>query len=207
MNPRHIVAIGDSLTNEEPDNWTAHARVRLPGVRLAVEAHGGWSTHSYFRERLAHVAFANVPADAELCVILLGSNNLFEARGGDAAAVLDAVAGVRRIAAHVRTLAPGLRDILLLAPPTVALRHLTPADRALSRRVDQQSPLYLGQLSHAYRELAGRLGWRFADLFPVLTEADYVDPAHPGPDGQRKLADVIVPAIAAWLDDVAAAPH
>lgn len=194
-----IVVVSDSLTNTNLNNWLALVQARVPGVELVAEAHGGWSTRSYFREHLAAQAFAKVPPDANLCIILIGSNNLFEAAGGSDAAVAEATTGVVRIIDHVRKLAPSVSSVLLLAPPTVALKNLDPATANQPRRVDQHSPVYLGKLSAAYRQLAAQQGWQFADLFPVLSDNDYVDVAHPNADGNRKLADVIVPALTAWV--------
>ena len=196
---RTVVVVSDSLTNDEPGNWLALAQARLPGVRLVAEAHGGWTTTSFFRERLAHEAFVNVPGDAELCVILLGSNNLFEAAGGTDEAVAEATAGVARIAEHVRKLSPAAKDVLLLAPPKVVLKKVDPATRTQQRRIDAHTPAFLAKLSASYRALAGRQGWRFVDLLPVLDDEDYMDAAHPNAAGHKELADAIAPAIEEWM--------
>ena len=176
-------------------------QARLPAVEVVSEAHGGWSTTSYFRERLAYEAFQRVPGNADLCIVLIGSNNLFEAEGGSDAAVADASEGVVRIVEHVQKLSPSTRDVLLLAPPTVALKNVEPESLKLTRRIDHHTPLYLNRLAVAYKALATAKSWRFVDLFPVLTEQDYADSAHPNEAGQTKLADAITPAIAAWLEE------
>jgi lysophospholipase L1-like esterase len=195
---RKAVVVSDSLTSHEPTNWLARVQARLPGVELVAEAHGGWTTMSYFRERLAHEAFRNVPGDAELCVILLGSNNLFEAVGGSDEAVAEATAGVVRVAEHVRKLSPSAKDVLLLAPPKVVLTNVDPASRTQQRRIDTHTPAYLAKLGASYRALASRRGWRYVDLLPVLSDDDYLDAAHPNAAGHVKLAEAISPAIGEW---------
>jgi lysophospholipase L1-like esterase len=201
MSKLKIVVIGDSLTSDEPANWATLVQARLPAVEVVTEAHGGWSTTSYFRERLAHEAFQRVPGDAGLCVVLLGSNNLFEAEGGSEAAIVDATEGVVRIVEHVQKLSPSARDVLLIAPPTVALKFVEPESLKLTRRIDRHSPHFLAKLSAAYRALAASKKWRFVDLFPLLSEDDYVDSAHPTAAGQLKLAHAITPEIEIWLNE------
>lgn len=186
---RKIVAVSDSLTNDEPTNWLALLGKKL-NVAVVAEAHGGWSTRSYFKDKFRGEAFARVPADADLAIILLGSNNLFLDEGGSDATVAEAVAGVQQVAAHVRTLAPKAR-IMLVAPPTVALKNNKLPTPKPKRRIDTHTPGELAKLSRAYRALAQQKGWLFADLYPVLTDADYIDAAHPNAAGNARIAEVI----------------
>ena len=188
-----ITTVSDSLTNDEPTNWLALLGRDL-GIRTVAEAHGGWTTKSYFKSKFDGVAFANLPADADLCIILIGSNNLFEDGGGSQRSIDEAVAGVQRIAAHVVTIAPNVR-FMLAAPPIVCMRNVKPEDPKPQRRIDSQTPEMLRRLSAAYRDLARRRGWLFVDLQPVLTDDDYVDGAHPGDDGNRKIAAAIAAAL------------
>jgi lysophospholipase L1-like esterase len=190
---RNILAVSDSLTNEEPTNYLSILG-RTLNIPVIAEAHGGWSTTSYFRERLKDQAFAKVPHDADLCLLLLGSNNLFEDAGGSPASIADAVAGIQKIAAHIRVLAPQSR-FLLVAPPTVALKNNHLPDPKPQRRIDTHTPQMLAELSRAYRQLASEKKWLFADLFPILTEDDFVDSAHPSPIGNQKIADALLPII------------
>ncbi len=188
-----IVAVSDSLTNDEPDNYLALLGEKLR-VPVVAEAHGGWTTTTYFRERFHDVAFAKVPADADLCLILIGSNNLFEDAGGSEKSIADAVAGVRMIAEHVHGVAPRARFVLV-APPIVAMKNNHLPEIKPQRRIDVQTPAMLAALAGAYRDLAAREGWLFVDLQPVLTEDDYIDSAHPSPAGNRKIAEALAAAL------------
>jgi len=193
-----LLVIGDSLTYDAADNWVRVLAGRLPGVEPYIEAHGGWTTRSYFKPKFDGVAFANVPERFDLLCLLLGSNNLFEAGGGSDAAVAEAVDGIEAIAAHVLARSP-VAGVVLIAPPTVALCHYDPPPPAQERRISVDSPAWLARLGAAYRALAGRRGWGFVDLYPVLGEADFTDAAHPTAAGQAKMADAIEPAVAARL--------
>jgi lysophospholipase L1-like esterase len=187
---KKIVAVSDSLTNDRPDNWLALLGTKLPKAMMVANAYGGWTTETFFKERFKDVAFAKIPRDAGLFIILLGSNNLFEDAGGSDASVNEATNGVQRLAKHLLSLSPGAR-IMLVAPPTVALKNNHLPDPKPARRIDAQTPEYLSKLSKSYRTLAARQGWFFADLFPVLDQRDFVDAAHPGKAGNRKIADTI----------------
>jgi|GEM_PF-2011308 len=193
MKLKKITTVSDSLTNSDPHNWIALVGKEL-GVATQPEAHGGWTTTSYFRERLQHEAWANLPADADLCIILIGSNDLFEDAGGSEKSVQAAVAGVQKLAAHVETKSPGVR-FMLAAPPIVCLKNVKVENSLPQRRIDQYTPAMLARLSQAYRELAARKGWLFVDLQPVLSEDDFVDSAHPNNEGNRKIAAAVVRAI------------
>jgi hypothetical protein len=112
-----VVAVSDSLTNEEPTNWLAMLGVMRPDIRVVAEAHGGWTTKSYFKAKFDGVAWASLPERADVAIILIGSNNLFEDRGGSDASVQEAVDGVQKIEAYLRAKYPDVR-IILVAPPT-----------------------------------------------------------------------------------------
>jgi lysophospholipase L1-like esterase len=189
-----IVAVSDSLTNDQPENWLALVAARSPALKAVANAHGGWTTKSFFKEKFKDVAFARVPPDAAMFILLLGSNNLFEAQGGSDEAVAEAVAGIERLAAHLLGIAPRA-EIVLAAPPTVALSKNVLPDPKPERRMDTHTPQYLRRLSRAYRALAARRGWRFVDLLPVLTEEDFADAAHPNAAGNRKMADAVWAAL------------
>ena len=195
---RKVVAVSDSLTNEDPCNWLAMVGRQVPGIEVVSEAHGGWTTTSYFKEKFNGIAFAKIPRDADLFIILLGSNNLFEAQGGTDAAVAEATEGVRRISEHLLRLSPGA-SILLVAPPTVALKNNVLPDPKPERRVDNHTPRYLAELSRSYRAFAARRNWRFVDLLPLLDEGDYMDTAHPNDNGNRKIASAIGRVVAEWM--------
>jgi len=189
-----LCAVSDSLTNDRNDNWLAMlAAADGPIVPLA-EAHGGWTTRSYFKDKFAGVAFANVPPDADVLVVLLGSNNLWEAGGGSDQAVAEALDGVERVADLALSIAPAAQ-VVLAAPPSVALRKNVLGEPKPQRRIDAHSPLYLRKLSDAYRALARRRGWRFVDLFPLLDEVDFVDACHPNERGNRKIAAAMAAAL------------
>ncbi len=187
---RKITTVSDSLTNDEPTNYLSLLG-RALGVAVAPEAHGGWTTTSYFRERLQAEAFARLALDADLCLLLIGSNNLFEDAGGSEDSVRGAVLGVQRIADYVQTRIPGVR-FLLVAPPNVCMKNVVRTDTPEPRRIDAHTPVMLGKLSAAYRELAAERGWLFADLFPVLDDDDFLDAAHPTPEGNRKMAEALL---------------
>jgi len=192
--PTRVLVIGDSLTYDAPDNWVNVLAARHPSVEPYIEAHGGWTTKSFFKAKFDGLAFANVPDAFDVLVILLGSNNLFEARGGSDAAVAEAVDGVRAIAAHVMRRSPDA-GVVLVAPPTVALGNYQPPPPEDDRRMTEQSPAWLQKLGDAYRGLAADKGWGFVDLFPVLGDDDFFDAAHPTAAGQTKMADRIEPAL------------
>jgi lysophospholipase L1-like esterase len=185
------VAVSDSLTNDEPDNWLALVAAKHAGITAVAEAHGGWTTRSYFKEKFAGVAFARIPRDADVFLILLGSNNLFEAGGGSEAAIGEAVEGVQKIAAKVLAESPGA-EIVLIAPPTIDLaKDPVRVTRPDERGFTEETPVWLRKLGVAYRELALRRGWRFIDLYPVLGPEDFVDAAHPNAAGNRKMAEAV----------------
>jgi lysophospholipase L1-like esterase len=190
---KKIVAVSDSLTNEEPDNYLALLGARLQ-VSVVANAFGGWTTTSFFRDRFKDIAFAKIPHDADLFLLLLGSNNQFEAAGGTEASIADAVAGVQKLAAHLLTFSP-TAQFLLVAPPTVILeKNVLPTPLPV-RRIDRQSPAILAQLSQAYRALAQARQWLFVDLYPVLGADDFMDACHPNPAGNRKIVEVIAPVL------------
>jgi lysophospholipase L1-like esterase len=188
-----VVAVSDSLTNEEPTNWLAMLGVMRPDIRVVAEAHGGWTTKSYFKAKFDGVAWASLPERADVAIILLGSNNLFEDRGGSDASVQEAVDGVQKIEAYLRAKYPHVR-VILAAPPTCVPERWT--DRTGDRRIDEHSPKYLGKLSDAYRQLAARRGWEFVDLYPLLeSPGDFVDAAHATEQANRKIAAAIGQAV------------
>lgn len=183
-----IVAVSDSLTGERPENWLALLGARFPGCTMVSNSYGGWTTRSFFKDKFKDVAFAKIPSDAMMFILLLGSNNLFEAQGGNDEAVREATEGIERLAAHLLRMSPGA-EIVLAAPPGVALRHNKLPDPKPERRIDDHTPGFLAKLSRSYRELAARRGWRFVDLFAVLREEDFADAAHPNREGNRKMAE------------------
>lgn len=185
-----IVAVSDSLTNERPDNWLAMVQARSPRIRTISNAHGGWTTKSFFKHKFRDIAFRNIPPDASVVILLLGSNNLFEAGGGSDAALAEAVEGVYRLFERIRGLAPGAR-FLLAAPPTVVVSREAQRTPKAPRRIDKQSPLYLERLSRAYERLARCLGMAYVNLYPLLGEEDFADAAHPNEAGNRKIADAM----------------
>ena len=192
-----VLAVSDSLTNDEPTNWLSLLGRMRPDVRTVAEAHGGWTTKSYFKAKFDGVAWASLPDGADVAVILIGSNNLFEDGGGSEASVAEAVDGVERIEAQLRAKYPDVR-VLLAAPPTCVPRRET--DPAADRRVADHSPQFLARLSEAYRRLAARRKWAFVDLFPLLeAPADFTDAAHPTDAGNRKIAAAIGPTLDALL--------
>jgi hypothetical protein len=193
-----VVAVSDSLTNDKPENWLALLGGMDPRLLVVAEAHGGWTTHSYFKSKFDGIAFAKVPRDADVFILLLGSNNLFEAGGGSDAAVEEATAGIERIAAHVLGLSPKAKFVLA-APPNVCLKNYKVETPKPPRRMEPETPAYLQKLGRSYRALADRRGWRFVDLFPLLGDEDFVDAAHPGPAGNRKMAEAIGKAVAEIL--------
>ena len=192
---RKIVAVSDSLSNDEPTNYLALLGSRF-NVAVVANAHGGWTTRSYFKDKFKEIAFARIPADADLFILLIGSNDLFEDRGGSEASIAQAVQGVQKLAAHVLTSSPSAR-ILLVAPPIVVLKNQPAPDPNAERRIDTHTPGMLARLAVAYRQLASEKHWYFADLQPVLTEDDYLDAAHPNPAGNRKIADALAAALIA----------
>ena len=194
---RKVVAVSDSLTNTQEDNWLAAMGRQVPGIQVIANAFGGWTTRSYFKDKFRDIAFAAVPEDAELFVLLLGSNNLFEDGGGSDASVAEAADGVLKLAAHLKTLAPGA-EFVLVAPPRVAMKNNQLAEPRPARRIDAQTPQFLKRLGEAYRSLARERGWRFVDLYPVLEEDDFVDAAHPGPAGNQKIATAIGSVVKDW---------
>ncbi|MGD0897339.1 MAG: SGNH/GDSL hydrolase family protein [Thermoguttaceae bacterium] len=185
-----IVAVSDSLTNNGPDNWLALLAKKSPEIRVVAEAHGGWTTKSYFKPKFADVAFAKVPRDADLFILLLGSNNLFEAGGGSDEAVREATEGIEQIAAHLLKISSGAK-IVLVAPPNVCLKNYKVETPKPTRRMEPDTPQYLQKLGQSYRALAQRKSWRFIDLFPVLGDDDFIDAAHPGKTGNQKMAAAI----------------
>jgi lysophospholipase L1-like esterase len=189
-----VCAVSDSLTNEGPDNWLGMVAAADERIIPVAEAHGGWTTRSYFKSKFDGVAFAKAPSDADVFIILLGSNNLFEAEGGSDAAVAEAVEGVRKVAEHVLKISPRA-GIVLAAPPTVCLRNNHNPTPKPTRRIDDSSPAYLAKLSTAYRDLAAREGWKFVDLYPLLSDSDFLDAAHPNERGNRKIAEAIGKAL------------
>lgn len=192
---RTLVAVGDSLTNDEPDNWLQVLARSRGGVRAVAEAHGGWTTRSYFKDKFEGVAFASLPPHADVCVILIGSNNLFEAGGGSEAAIEEACAGVERIAGVVRERC-GCGRFVLAAPPSVCLPNVEmEAQAGQERRIEPSTPEWIRRLGDAYRELAAERGWEFVDLFPLLGDEDFVDAAHPTAEGQRTMAGAIGGAV------------
>ena len=183
-----IVAVSDSLTNDQPDNWLALLGAKCPGCAMISNSYGGWTTKSFFKEKFRDIAFANIPPDAAVFILLLGSNNLFEAQGGSDAAVQEATEGVDRLAAHLLTMSPGA-EILLAAPPGVVVSRERLTEPKPERRIDAYTPGFLAKLSDSYRHLAARRGWRFVDLLPLLAENDFADAAHPNKEGNRKMAE------------------
>jgi lysophospholipase L1-like esterase len=188
-----VLAVSDSLTNDQATNWLAVLGGMRRDIRTVAEAHGGWTTKSYFKKKFDGVAWAALPERADVAIILIGSNNLFEDRGGSDASVKEAVDGVEKIEAHLRARYPRVQ-VVLAAPPTCVPERWT--DRTSDRRIDVHSPKYLGKLSEAYRRLAGRRGWEFVDLFPLLEgPADFVDAAHPTAEANRRIAAEIRQAV------------
>ena len=184
-----VCVISDSLTNEDPENWVAQLAAMSPDIDVTCEAHGGWTTNSYFKSKFHGVAFAAVPSGVDLFIVLIGSNNLFEDHGGSDASVREATEGVVRIVNRVSSDLPGA-GILLAAPPTVVVENAVyRIKEPESRRIGQHTPRYLARLSESYRRLAADRGWHFVDLFPVLAAEDFLDAAHPSGCGHKKIAD------------------
>ena len=188
-----VVAVSDSLTNNGPTNWLAVLGDMRPDIHTVAEAHGGWTTKSYFKAKFDGMAWAALPERADVAIILMGSNNLFEDRGGSNASVQEAVDGVQKIEAHLRGKYPHVK-IILAAPPTCVPQRWT--DRTSDRRIDDHSPKCLGRLSEEYRRLAGRRGWGFVDLYRLLEAPDdFSDAAHPAAQANREIAAAMVNAV------------
>jgi len=186
-----ITVISDSLTNDEPENWLSLLPDMAPGITVAANAHGGWTTHSFFKEKFRDAAFTRVEPDTDVFILLVGSNNIFEDFGGSDEAVRLAVAGVERIAGRALALAPRA-GVLLAAPPNVALANVQFQMTTPPRRILPETPFFLAELGAEYQRLAGRRGWMFVNLFPLLEDVDFADAAHPNPAGNRKIAAAVL---------------
>lgn len=190
-----IVVIGDSLTNDSRENWTSVLQASMPGLQVIANGHGGWTTMSYFKPKFRRTAFDRVEYDADLFIIQIGSNNLFEDFGGSDYAIEEACEGVCAIADHICDRAPKAH-FMLVAPPDVALNNLPPPSASTPyRAVNEGTRNYLKELGKAYQKLARRKGWLYANWFASLKPEDLPDGTHPNAEGNRKLAAVIAAAL------------
>lgn len=53
------------------------------------------------------------------------------------------------------------------------------------------------------RRLAAEKDWMYTTLFPIPHDSDYVDAAHPGAQGNRKMADHIVAVLNEFFTEIA----
>ena len=110
------------------------------------------------------------PADTDLLVVMLGTNDLLEGASPDAAA--------RRMEQFLAGVNLGRDKLLLVAPPPVEP----------GAWVQEESlPAASAQLARSYRELAARLGIRFADAGAWGVTLAY-DGVHFTPEGHRAFA-------------------
>lgn len=111
------------------------------------------------------------PADTDLLVVMLGTNDLLQGCSPAAAA--------RRMETFLTGLDLEPDKILLIAPPPVTFGEWVQ---------DERLPAASAELARLYRELAARLGIRFADAGPWGVALAY-DGVHFTGEGHRAFAE------------------
>lgn len=167
-----VICYGDSNTwGYDPRSWLgdrygAESRwVDILAGKTGWEiCNRGLNGRSIPREAVAF------PADTGLLVVMLGTNDLLEGASPDAAA--------RRMEQFLAGVNLGRDRLLLIAPPPVEP----------GAWVQEESlPAASAQLARSYRELAARLGIRFADAGAWGVTLAY-DGVHFTPEGHRAFA-------------------
>ena len=167
-----VICYGDSNTwGYDPRSWLGERYgADSRWVDILAEKTGweiqnrGLNGRSIPREAVAF------PADTGLLVVMLGTNDLLEGASPDAAA--------RRMEQFLAGVNLGRDKLLLVAPPPVEP----------GAWVQEESlPAASAQLARSYRELAARLGIRFADAGAWGVTLAY-DGVHFTPEGHRAFA-------------------
>ena len=186
-----VVCIGDSITAGEGVKRRESFVSLLAGATQWTtlnQGRSGWSTSTYLARRQAVVAA--VPADADMVLILLGTNDLL---GGHTETTVPNVAShIDQLTDLVHQRAPKA-EIVLMTPVSVFPSSLSV--RLRQAGFDEQAPLFLKRMGDALRGLARRKGYRAVDLYSAVTADNTLDGVHPNAAGHRQIAEAILGAL------------
>ena len=167
-----VICYGDSNTwGYDPRSWLGDRYgADSRWVDILAEKTGWEIQNRGLNGRSIPREAAAFPADTGLLVVMLGTNDLLEGASPDAAA--------RRMEQFLAGVNLGRDKLLLVAPPPVEP----------GAWVQEESlPAASAQLARSYRELAARLGIRFADAGAWGVTLAY-DGVHFTPEGHRAFA-------------------
>lgn len=175
--------LGDSLTAgyglPAADAIPARLQEALSRLGLKVQVRAAGVSGDTSADGLARVDFS-VRADTDLCLVVLGGNDLLQ--GIEPATIKANLAAIlsRLKARHIRAMLIGVR-----APPAMGADYAREFDAVVPAAAKAAGAL-------AYPDLLGRVA-----LDRALNQGDGI---HPNPDGVRQVVARLAPAVAAALN-------
>ena len=184
---KKVLVIGDSLVSREADNWVAQLDAAHESLEMVAKPHPGWATTSFLKPKLEAKAYAGIDPEAELVLLLMGSNDI-RIHGHSDETIAAAVANFDKLIPRFRERAPRA-EFVLIAPPMIFPKKLT--ERVREAGFNEQSPRYILRLRDAYRSYAIARGLRFIDLSGAVSEEHCTDGAHMDAAGNAEIATAV----------------
>jgi acyl-CoA thioesterase I len=187
-----VVCVGDSITLGEgvksDENFVSLLGAGHSNWATVNQGRSGWSTSTYLARRQATISA--IPADADMILVLLGTNDLL---GGHTVDIVANVASqIDQLTDLIHQRAPKA-EIVLMTPVNIFPRDLS--ERLRRAGFGEQSPVYLKRMGDALRDLADRKGYRSVDLYSAVSADNTLDGVHPNAAGHRQIKEAILEAL------------
>jgi lysophospholipase L1-like esterase len=184
-----VLVFGDSITQAD---WDGHIAAEDKWVtRLAAKSERITTINAGKNGRVTSATgelaaeLARNP-DASLVILLLGTNDLKNAKPG---VVERATANVAKMIDIARGQLPHV-EVVVCSPPSIHVARLTSYWKEQAA-FGPETVRYLKALSAAYRTVAEKKRARFIDLHEVVSPEHIPDGVHPNGKGQVQIADAV----------------